>query len=398
MRAAILAVGDELICGYRLDTNSQAIAQRLSAISLDIVLHITAGDEVAAIQDALRTALTAAEVVVVTGGLGPTEDDLTRQAVAAFFGRPLVEDEEALARMRERFARRNVPMPERNRVQALVPAGSQVIQNDRGTAAGFYLTASGRHVFVVPGVPYEMMGMLEAFILPALRELTAGGFVVCRGVTRIFGVPESEVAERIQSMLGRERNPLLGLLPSRGTITVEVVAHGQSEAEAEALLAADQQALREIFGLQVLCQDERELSQVVGDLLSERGLTIAIVEGADGSGGAVAARLTEVPGSTAWFCGGQLICQSPPPDELPALASAIRQSSGSAVGLAVGALVQPDDAPPDRPYGVLTAALDLGGQLTVRSFSYSGERVRVRQFAVDAVLDMLRLALLRNAP
>lgn len=397
MRAAILAVGDELTCGYRLDTNSQAIAQRLTAVPLDVVLHIAVGDEMTAIQNALQTALTAAEVVVITGGLGPTEDDLTRQAVAAFFKRPLVEDAEALARIRERFARRNLPMPERNRIQALVPDGSQVIHNDRGTAAGFYLTAAERHVFVVPGVPYEMMGMLEAFVLPTLHRLVASGACVRRGITRIFGVPESEVAERIRSMLGRERNPLLGLLPSLGTITVEIVARGQSEAEADALLAADQRALREIFGLQVLCEDERELPQVVADLLRERELTIAIVEGADGSGGAVAARLTEAPGSTSWFCSEQIVRQSPPADELPALASAIRQSSGSAVGLAVGALVQPDDALPDRPYGVMTAALDLAGRVSVRSFSYVGERARVRQFAVDAVLDMLRLELLQSA-
>jgi len=165
VKAAILTIGDELTCGYRLDTNSQAISRRLTLLPIEVILHLTVGDDLGAIRHALRTVLDAADVVIVTGGLGPTEDDLTSQAIAAHFGLELVEDAEALARIRERFAHRGRTMPESNRVQAQVPAGSTIIYNERGTAAGFYLPVDGKHLFVTPGIPYEMEGMLEGFIL-----------------------------------------------------------------------------------------------------------------------------------------------------------------------------------------------------------------------------------------
>ena len=394
MRAAILTTGDELTCGYRLDTNTQTIARRLAAVPLDVVLHLTVGDDLEAIQAGLRTALEAAEVVVVSGGLGPTEDDLTRQAVAALFGRPLVGDPDALERIRERFARRGRPMPERNRIQARVPAGSHPIPNARGTAAGFYLQENDHHVFVVPGVPYEMEGMLEGFILPRLRQLVEGDGVARRGVVKLFGPTESEVAERIRSMLGRDRNPLLGLLPHRGTITVEVVARGTTPEEAEALLAADVAALRAIFGEAVLCTDERELPQVVGDLLDERRLTLAVAESAGGTGGLVAARLTEARGCERWLREARVVGVDGSEEGAAAMASRIRRDAGADVGLAAGALHFPPDAPPDRPYGMLTVAVDKGGETITQRLSYGGERGRVRQFAAEAALNLLRLQLL----
>ncbi|GAG08722.1 unnamed protein product, partial [marine sediment metagenome] len=178
MKAAVLAIGDELTCGYQLDTNSQFISRRLAALPADVVLHLSVGDGLQAIHTALHVAMHMTEAdgepaaVVISGGLGPTEDDLTRQAVAAHFGLELVEDADALAHIRERFAHRGREMPESNRIQAQVPAGSQIIHNGRGTAAGFYLQVEGdRHVFVTPGVPYEMKGMLENFVLPRLQGL-----------------------------------------------------------------------------------------------------------------------------------------------------------------------------------------------------------------------------------
>ncbi len=394
MRAAILTTGDELTSGYRLDTNSQTIARRLATVPLETVLHLTVGDDLEAIQAGLRTAMAAAEVVIVSGGLGPTEDDLTRQAVATFFDRPLVEDREALEQIRERFARRGRPMPERNRVQAQLPAGSRPIPNERGTAIGFYLQEENLHLFVVPGVPYEMEGMLESFILPRLRELVGGNEAVLRGVVRLFGPTESEVAERIRPMLGRERNPLLGLLPHRGTITVEVVARGTTAGAAERLLAADIAALQEAFGQAVLCTDERDLPQVVGDLLAEHGLTLAVAETAGGTGGLVVARLTEAEGSSRWLREARVVEAGGSEERVTTLASRIRQEAGASIGLATGDLLLPPDAPPNRPYGVLTVAMDRDGRGATHRFSYSGDRIRVRELAVEATLNLLRLEIL----
>ncbi len=390
MKSAILAVGDELTCGYRLDTNSQFIARHLTALPTEVVLHLAVGDDMTAIQRALRVALDAADILVISGGLGPTEDDLTRQAVAAYFGRELVEDAEALARIQERFAHRRLPMPQSNRVQALVPAGSTVIQNDRGTAAGFYVEAMGKHVFAIPGVPYEMEGMLEGFILPRLRQVVGAGLHVQRAALKVYGLPESAVNERIKPLLARGRNPLLGLLPVRGTITVEIVATGKTPAETRALVEADLAALRTLLGSYIVSEDERELPQVVADLLVARGLTIATAE--VGTAGLVAVRLTGPAGSERWFRGGNVAgTASAGEGEMAALALAAQAAALADIGVGVGPLIVPEDSTPARPYGLLHAAVNLRGRETAREFRFNGDRLVVREWAADAVLNLVRL-------
>jgi len=395
MKAAILTIGDELICGYRLDTNSQVISQRLSLLPADVVLHLSVGDDLGTIHTALHIVRRMADVVIVTGGLGPTEDDLTRQTIAAHFGLALVEDAEALARIQERFAHYGRAMTDGNRIQAQAPAGSHIIYNDRGTAAGFYLPVDGKHIFVVPGIPYEMEGMLEQFILPRLQQLVGAGRHARRAALKVYGLPEPRINELIRPMLARDRNPLLGLLPHRGTITIEVAAAGSTPEETAALIEADLAALRAELGQYVISDDERELPQVVADLLVERGLTIAVAE--VGTGGLVAARLTEPEGSSRWFRGG-----SAPDvglssdDEGAALAQALaaRQTTLADVGVGVGPIIVPIDSVPQRPYGVVHVAVNLRGQETGRRLSLNGDRARVREWAADAVLALARLQIL----
>ena len=406
MKAAILTIGDELTCGYRLDTNSQTISRRLATVPLDVILHLTVEDDTEAIHKGLRTALNAAGVVIATGGLGPTEDDLTRQAVATYFGLELVEDAGALARIRERFARRGRGMPESNRVQAQVPAGSTIIYNDRGTAAGFYLPADGKHLFVTPGIPYEMEGMLEEFILPYLRELVGAGRHVRRAALKVYGLPESEINERIRPLLARGRNPLLGLLPHRGTITVEVVAAAATPGEAETLLATDLAALRAELGRYIISEDGRDLPQVVADLLVERGLTIATAE--LGTGGLVAARLTEPEGSERWFRRSAVVDEEIASLDKPrggsladeetalTMASTARYAASSDIGVGVGAVAIPKDGTPQRPYGAIHIAVNLRGHMICRQLSFNGDRARVREWAADGALALVRLWVLRQ--
>jgi nicotinamide-nucleotide amidase len=393
MRAAILTIGDELTCGYRLDTNSQVLSRRLALLPADVILHLSVGDDLEAIHRGLDVALEAADVVVITGGLGPTEDDLTRQTVAAHFGLGLVEDAEALTRIRERFARFRRTMPESNRIQAQVPAGSTVIYNDRGTAAGFYLPTGGRHIFVTPGIPYEMEGMLEGFILPRLQTLVEDGRHVQRAALKVYGLPESEINERIRPMLARDRNPLLGLLPHRGTITVEVVAAGTTPQEASALIEADLAALRAELGRYVISVDERDLPQVVADLLVERGLTIATAE--LGTGGLVAARLTEPEDFSRWFRGSSVPDMNPGHDSgLLAQALAARQATIADIGVGVGPVIVPEDSASHRPYGMVHVAVNLRGREICRQLSFNGDRARVREWAADAALALVRLSVL----
>jgi nicotinamide-nucleotide amidase len=400
MKAAVLTIGDELTCGYQLDTNSQFISRRLAALPADVVLHMSVGDDLHAIHTALHVAMhmtgTNGEpaVVVVSGGLGPTEDDLTRQAVAAHFGLALVEDVDALVHIRERFAHRGREMPESNRIQAQVPAGSRIIHNSRGTAAGFYLPVQGdRHVFVTPGVPYEMEGMLEDFVLPRLRELVGAGAHTRRAFVKVYGLPESEINERIRPMLARDRNPLLGLLPNMGTITIELVASGDAPEAVEALIAADIAALRAELGQHVISDDGRELPQVVANLLVARRLTMAVAE--VGTGGLVAARLTGPEGSERWFCEGSVLAGDPTGDaEKLARVLAARQAAVADVGVGVGPIILPEDNAAANPYAVLDVAVNVRGRETHRRLRASGDRDRARRWAADGVLDQVRLCLL----
>jgi len=404
MKAAILAIGDELTCGYRLDTNSQAISRRLTLLPADVVLHLSAGDDLETIQKYLGVALDAADAIIITGGLGPTEDDMTRQAVAAYFGLELVEDGDALARIQERFARFGREMPDSNRIQAQTPTGSTIIHNDRGTAAGFYLPADGKHIFITPGVPYEMEGMLEGSILPRLQELVEDGRHVQRAALKVYGLPESGINERIRPLMARGRNPLLGLLPHRGTITIEVVAAGGTPEEAAGLIEADLAALRAELGRYVISEDGRDLPQVVADLLVERGLTIATSE--LGSGGLLAARLTEPEGYERWF-SRSIIFRSDKEasgrgknstlsreDDALAMANSIRQTSPADIGVSVGPILIPEDSTPERPYGVVYVAVNIRGKETCRRLSFNGDRARARQWAADAALALVRLRVL----
>lgn len=405
MRAAILTIGDELTSGYRLDTNSQAIAARLTPLPVEVVLHVSVGDTPAAISTGLRTALSMADCVVVTGGLGPTEDDLTRQVIASHFNLQLMENAEALERMKQRYVRRHRRMPESNRIQALIPRGSQVIQNTRGTAAGFYLEADDKHVFVTPGIPYEMEGMLESFILPRVTALMGSGRQIRQAFVKVYGLPESEINERIRPMVARGRNPLLGLLPRQGTITIELTASAATDDAADRLVQTDLQALRGALGRYVISEDGRELPQVLGDLLLDRGLTIGVVEA--GTAGLVAARLSDPEGSERWFVGASIPRRAPAgvgpqrdesagEHEALRLARTARRTTQADIGIGVSNIETPEDSSDDRPYGIVHIGVDLQGRASSRALSFTRDRVRVREWAADAALAQVRWAILES--
>jgi len=401
MRAAILAIGDELTCGYQLDTNSQTISQRLVTIPVDVVLHLSVGDDPSAIRAALQFATDTADIVVVTGGLGPTEDDLTRQMIAAHFGLSLVENAEALGLIRERFAQRGSQMPESNRIQAQIPAGSQIIQNRRGTAAGFYLPADGKHIFAVPGVPFEMLGMLEGFIVPTLQRLVGKGHYVQRTVVKVYGIPESEINERIRPMLARDRNPLLGLLPNRGTITIELVATADSHQLTHRLIEEDLIYLRAELGDYIISEDGSDLPQVVGTLLVERNLTVATAE--IGTGGLLAARLNEPRNSQRWFTRGLVVqpealgkntCPYTSETALR-LASLAREQADSDIGLGIAEIVASKNQT-GNSYAVVNIAADIRGETRYSQFNFRAERAP--EWAADAALALVRKALLSSSP
>src|SRR5262245_61807010 len=276
MRAEIIAIGDELTSGQRLDTNSQWLSERLGEIGIPVAFHTTVGDDLEDNITVFRTAIERAEVVVASGGLGPTADDLTRDAVAAAAGVELYEDAAALAHIQNLFARRKRPMPERNKLQAQFPRGSRVVPNPDGTAPGIDLNVArpGRtpsRVIALPGVPAEMFAMWNQTISPALTASQGERRVICHRRIKCFGVGERDLEAMRPDTIRRKREPLVGITVHGATITLRITASGPSEAECLKSMEPTEAEIRQILGVLVFGEEDDELEHAVVRLLNERG-------------------------------------------------------------------------------------------------------------------------------
>lgn len=317
MNAEILAIGDEITGGQLLDTNSQWLSQRLEELGIRVLYHSTVGDELAPCRDVFRRAIERADVVISTGGLGPTADDLTREALAAAVQRPLALFPEALEHVRSLFARRKREMPQSNERQAYFPEGSRVIPNPNGTAPGIDLDAPRRgrplagrgscRFFALPGVPAEMRDMWQGTLLAALRELQAatpgaGKRVILRRNIRCFGAGESQLESMLPDLIRRGHVPRVGINASRATIILRITAEGESEAQCLAQIEPTVAEIRNCLGKLVYGEDDEELQDVLVDLLRRRGQTLASTEIA--TAGLVAQWLAKAGGSDGPYRGG----------------------------------------------------------------------------------------------
>ncbi|MBW3596596.1 MAG: CinA family nicotinamide mononucleotide deamidase-related protein [Planctomycetes bacterium] len=310
MTAEVIAVGDELTSGERLDTNSQWISQRLAELGVRTLFHTTVGDELEATVRVFRAAGERADVIVVTGGLGPTADDLTREALAAAFDRPLVRDEAALSHIRSLFNRRGREMPERNVVQAMFPRGSRIIPNAHGTAPGIDLeivraVRSPARYFCLPGVPAEMKEMWRETVAPAILDALPGPARVIRHYClRCFGAGESHIEQMLPDLIRRGRQPSVGITAHQATITLRVTAEGESEEACRRLMQPTLETIRRSLGDLVYGEQDEELQHVVARGLSRAGKTLAVAEW--GTGGLVTHWLSDACGDHS-FLGGTVI-------------------------------------------------------------------------------------------
>ncbi|HUU90828.1 MAG TPA: CinA family nicotinamide mononucleotide deamidase-related protein, partial [Phycisphaerae bacterium] len=300
MRAVVLSIGRELARGLWLDTHSRDIARALSALGIDVVRHVTLDDDTASIADALRRAADDADVIIASGGLGPTQDDCTRYALAEAMGEELAEHEEAMAHLEAFTKARGRTVSRANRVQALLPRGTRVLPNPVGTAVGIEADLGGARIFCVPGVPVEMRIMLDEQVLPQLAEGAGGRVMVVRTV-RTFGLFESVVAERLPDLMVLGRRPHVGTAVHAGLIDIHIYASGARD-EAEALVAADVATVRQRLGTAVYGEGHVGLEEAVAAFLAERGATVAVAESC--TGGLVAAQLVNVPGMSDYLVEG----------------------------------------------------------------------------------------------
>lgn len=405
MRAEILGVGTELLLGQIANTNAQWISERLAEIGVDVLHHSVVGDNLDRVVEAFGLACSRADVVIATGGLGPTQDDLTRDALATAAGARLVRHEEIAVRLRERFARLGRKMPESNLRQADVPEGARFISPMRGTAPGLVVEIGEARVYAVPGVPVEMREMMQGTILPELAALAGPSGIASRTV-RCVGMSESRIAELLDDLFLGSANPTVAFLAGGGEVHVRLTAKAASLEEANAALEPLVKEVVERLDDVVFSTADERLEEVVGRLLRERGLRIACAESV--TGGGVAKRLTDVAGASAYVAGSAVCYTAAAKASLLGvsretldgpgvvseacareMAAGARRVFAADVGVSTTGVAGPEPHGGEEP-GRVWVALDADGVAHARTLVAPNDRETVRRWAEQAALDLVR--------
>ncbi len=414
--AEIVAIGSELLTPHRIDTNSLWLSGVLNELGLAVRVKSVVGDDAAVLSEVIRSALVRADVVITTGGLGPTDDDLTREVVAEVLGRALHEDADILAIIAARFAGRGVPMPAVNQRQANVIDGARWLPNDNGTAPGQLIAVGDRLLVLLPGPPRELQPMFRDSVAPVLRP-RAEGRRLRRRVVKTTGRSESQIEELAQPVYSQflHEDPSIEttVLASPGLIELHLSASGPDEPTIDRALERAVARLCDRLGDVVVSTDGRSIEQVVGARLLERGWRVAAAESC--TGGLLMTRLTDVPGSSAWVQGGVVAYANDvkmaqlgvDADELRtegavsesvarAMADGIRTRLKTEIGVAITGIAGPDGGSEDKPVGTVWIAVS-GPRAEARRFLFPGDRTMVRMFSAAAALDMVRRQLMATA-
>lgn len=425
MQAILLSIGDELTLGQTVNTNSAWLAQQLTAIGYKPIAHLTVPDDQQAIQTALEESVGRCDTLIISGGLGPTEDDLTRQALAAFLNQPLELIPEALKNVEKFFRLLKREMPERNKIQAMLPSGTEMIENTAGTAPGIYCNyQSGDQktlcqIFIMPGVPKEMKIMFQRSIEPKLKQQEGEkGQIILSKTLHTFGLGESAIAEKIPDLMRRDRNPSVGTTVSGGYVSLRINAYYNSKEEAEQQLAQTEQQARAVLGDLIWGQEEETLQQVVGELLKQKNKTVTTAESC--TGGLLAKMLTDIPGSSTYFQYGFVTYANQAKEKLlgvkifeegavseqtvVAMAIGAQQQADSDYALAISGIAGPDGGTPAKPVGTVCIAVGYETNpsdpvkselfLDARTFLFPGDREMIRDRSAKTALTMLRFHLL----
>lgn len=391
MRAEVIAIGDELTSGQRLDTNSQWLSEQLAELGVEVLYHSTVGDDLQANIDVFRIASQRAEIVISTGGLGPTADDLTRESMAAMLGVELEEDAESLAWIRDLFVSRGRTMPPKNRVQAMFPKGSKPIPNPAGTAPGVLATVpregkSACRFFALPGVPAEMREMWEATVRPEIAQSLDAPSVIRHRRIKCFGVGESHLEAMLPDLIRRGREPRVGITASGATLTLRITASGSNEADCFAKMESTVATIHEKLGTLVYGSEDDELQDVVIAKLAERGETVATIEDPVTSG-LVAGWLAAADESLVAYRTGQF---RPDLGDLAEAAQMLRQDESTDYAIAVGRGIDPGQ--PTLPAIQVSLASPQGVQSEF--YPLAGHPSIQRTRAAKHAINLLRLFLI----
>ena len=411
MKAEIITIGDELLIGQVINTNQAYIAEQLNAVGVDVVRMTTVGDDDQEILDAFREAWQHFPAVIVTGGLGPTHDDITKKAVCKFFDSPLVKNDEVRHHVEALLRKRNIVWSPAHEEQTLVPQKAKVIPNPAGTAPGMLFEENDRFFIVLPGVPYEMKDMIDQSVVPFLSTRT-GRSVIRHLTLRTTGVPESSLAKQlgdIDELLQGER---LAFLPSPTGVRMRITAHGPDAHSVETKVKEIEQRIRQKVQKYIYGTGDEELEEVLGRLLRERRLTIAIAESC--TGGLVADKITDVSGSSEYFERGVVTYSNRSkvellgvPEELikthgavsrdvaEAMAAGIRRAAQTDIGLSTTGVAGPTGGTPDKPVGLVWIGYaDKDTTLSLK-FNFGDHRMRTKERAAQAALELVRRRILK---
>ncbi len=408
-KASIISIGNELLSGQTVSTNASYLSERLLSIGIPVVSSYTIGDDTDAIVRSFNLASTDAELVLATGGLGPTDDDLTRQGLAEFLGVELQLQNELLQKIQNIFTNRNLQMSAKNKIQAYIPAGAKALANSLGTAPGIMAEVNSKLLVALPGVPSEMERMFAESVLPELQRLAGGQAVVVRKL-RCFGTGESNIAELLGPLMQRGRNPLINCTAKHGVITLAINATAEDKDTARQMAEKDVKSLRDKFGELVYGTEEQTLAEVVGKKLSQQKKTIAVAESC--TGGCLAKLLTDIPGASGYFtCGWVTYSNGAKTSELGvgadliekygavseqvacAMARGARKKARTDFAIGITGIAGPSGATEQKPVGLVYISVDSDNECETKRCLFSHDRAFIRLRAAQTALNMLRLKL-----
>jgi len=413
MKAEVVSIGSEITSGHNLDTNTQWLSLRLAELGIPVGFHTTVADDFDDNVGVFRTAAGRAGVVISTGGLGPTLDDLTREVLAKLAGVDLEFHQPTWDHVVELFERRGRTVPERNKVQAMFPIGAEVLPNPIGTAPGLWMKIGPAIVAAMPGVPSEMHRMFEEQVRPRLVALGLGGHVLIQRKINTFGAGESAVEEKVADLTRRGHVPEVGITASDAIISLRIFARAPTLEEARAQCEPVERTIRERLGEWVFGVEDEGLQHAVARLLGERKLTIATAESI--TAGLVSRRLAEVPGISMWFLGG-VVCYDScvktdllgvPKEVIDAhtavsneaaigIATGVRRLFKADLGVGVVGYAGPDAGPDEKPVGTTFVAVASAAGVETRQFLWFGTRAEIQSRAATMALDAVRLHLMRG--
>ncbi len=404
MKAEIITIGDEILLGQTIDTNSAFISQKLTQLGIDVVFKTSVGDNIKNISETLKSSFSRADLVITTGGLGPTNDDITKKAIVKVFKRNLVFHEEILKKVEESFTKRGMEMPKINQNQALLPQGSKAIPNHYGSAPGIFIQEKNKVFFALPGVPLEMKSMMENDVLPILEKVSE--VKVFQKKIRTTGTPESVIYESIEPILTSRSEVKVAFLPS--FLGVDVRLNSESQEKLEAM----ENNIKEILGASVYGEDDITLEEVVGRLLKDKGKTISVAESC--TGGLIGKRFTNVSGSSEYFERGVVSYSNKAKTELLKvpqdmiekygavseqvailMAEGIRRISKTDYGLSVTGIAGPTGGTEEKPVGLVWIGFAHENDSFAQKFLFGEDRETNRQRAAQAALNLVRLFLTR---